>query len=158
MQIFPFTQKEINFFKELNKHKIPYIIIGLASAAMQGAPIVTKDVDIWFENLQDAKLQDIIKRCGAIYIPSIELNPPALAGNGFELLDLVIHVHGLKAFRDEYKKCHKIKIAGTTLTILPLERIIRSKQALNRKKDKLIIPVLKDALIAKKEKERDYIK
>lgn len=154
MQIFPFTQKEIEFFKELNKRKIPYIIIGLASAAMQGAPIVTKDVDIWFENIGDSKLQKIIKKCGAIYIPSIELNPPALGGNGFELLDLVTHVHGLKPFPDEYKKCRKTKIAGTTLTILPLERIIKSKQTLNRKKDILTIPILKDALIVEQEKEK----
>lgn len=152
MQIFPFTQKEINLFKELNVYKIPYIIVGLASAALQGAPIITKDVAIWFKNLGDKKLQKIFKKCGAVYVPPIELNPPMLAGKEFNLIDIVTHVHGLFTFNEEYKNCIKLKVAGVTLHLLPLERIIKSKEVLHRKKDIPIIPVLKDALITKKEK------
>lgn len=150
MQIFPFTQKEINFFRQLNKHKIPYIIVGLASAALQGAPIVTKDVDIWFKNPEDDKLQKIIKSCGAVYIPPIELNPPVLAGKGFNLLDIVTHVHGVSPFDNEYERCLKVRVAGVILKLLPLERIIKSKKALHREKDIIVLPVLKDALITKR--------
>lgn len=150
MQIFPFTQKEINLFWQLNKHKIPYIIVGLASAALQGAPIVTKDVGIWFKSPDDERLQKIIKKCGAVYIPPIELNPPVLAGSGFNLLDIVTHVHGVNSFDKEYEKCLKVKIADVILKLMPLERIIKSKEALRRKKDIIVLPVLKDALITKK--------
>ena len=154
MQIFPFTQKEISFFKELNKHKIPYIIIGLAAAAFQGAPIVTKDVDIWFEDLNNENLQKIIKKCGAIYVPPIGLNPPALAGKNFNLLDIVTHVHGIGSFDEEYKKCIKIKTANIVLRILPLEKIIKSKETLGRQKDLQVLSVIKDALTAIKDTKK----
>lgn len=154
MQISPFTKQEIKFFKELNKNKIPFIIVGLASAALQGAPIVTNDIDIWFSNIGDHKLQSTIKKCGAIYIPPIGLNPPSIAGKGFELIDIVTHVHGVKSFNFEYKNCIRIKIAGITLKALPLERIIKSKQHLQRQKDLSVIPALRDTLIALKTKKR----
>ena len=155
MQIFPFTPKEVKFFKELNKHKVPYIIVGLAAAAFQGAPIVTKDVDIWVKDLDDQKFHHVIKKCGAIFIPPIGLNPPALAGSGFNLLDIVTHVHGLHKFTKEYEDCLRIKVAGITLRVLPLKRIIKSKQTLGRQKDLQVLPALKDTLIAKREIEKD---
>lgn len=153
MQIFPFTQKEINFFKQLNKNKIPYIIVGLASAALQGAPIVTKDVDLWFRDISDKKLQNIIKKSGGIYVPPIEMNPPALAGKDFNLLDIVMHVHGIGSFDEEYKNRIKIRVAGVMLRLLPLESVIRSKEMLRREKDILVLPALKDTLMAKKERK-----
>lgn len=154
MQIFPFSQKELKLFRELNVNKIQYIIIGLAAAAMQGAPIVTKDVDIWFRDINDSRLQDIFKKCGAIYIPSIGLYPPSLAGKDFALLDIVVNVHGLKSFKHEYKNSIKIKIGEITLKVLPLKRIIKSKQFLHREKDISILPVLKDVSVIKKGKRK----
>lgn len=152
MQIFPFSPNEINFFKELNKNKVPYIIVGLAAAAFQGAPIVTKDVDIWFKDIGNEKLKRIIKKSGATYIPPLELNPPILAGKGFDLIDIITHVHGLGEFSTEYKNCIKLKVSGIVLRILPLDRIIKSKQTLSRQKDLQVLPVLKDTLITNKEK------
>lgn len=150
MRTFPFTQKEIKFFKELNKSKIPYLIVGLSAAALQGAPIVTKDVDIWFENLNDDKLKNAFKKCGITYIQPINLHPPALAGKGIELLDIVTHVHGIAGFNAEFKKALKIKAVGVTLNVLPLEKIIKSKKYLNRPKDKYVLPALQDTLTLKK--------
>jgi hypothetical protein len=119
---------------------------------MQGAPIVTKDVDIWFKDLSSPKLQSLFKKCGILYIPSINLNPPVLAGAGIELLDLVTHVHGVKDFDVEYKKSLKVKMYGVRLNVMLLVDIIKSKKYLNRKKDSLSIPVLQDALIVQKKR------
>lgn len=152
MHIFPFSREELNFFKQLNKNRQPYIIVGLSAAALQGAPIVTKDVDIWFKDLSDPKLQALFKKCKITYIPSFGQNPPVLTGKGIELLDIVTHVHGVKGFDVEYKKCLTIKAAGVSLKVLPLEDIIKSKKSLNRTKDVLVLPVLEDTLTTRKEK------
>jgi hypothetical protein len=152
VQIFPFTQKEVNLLRKLNKHKIPYLIVGLSAAALQGSPVVTKDVDIWFKDLNSKKLKDIFKECRITYIPSINLNPPMLAGKGVELIDIVTQVHGISDFDTEFKKALKIKLAGVLLNVLPLEKIIKSKEYLNRTKDKYTLPVLRDTLTVNKTK------
>jgi len=41
-----------------------------------------------------------------------------------------------------------MSLGGVTVKVLPLERIIASKEALNRPKDQRVLPVLKDALVA----------
>ncbi|MFC2149474.1 hypothetical protein ACFLQ8_02115 [Candidatus Auribacterota bacterium] len=154
MHILPFTRKEIEFFKELNKAKVPHIIVGLSAAAMQGAPLVTKDVDIWFKNLNDPKLQKVLKKCKITFIPTINMNPPIITGTGIELIDIVTHVHGVEDFDNVYKKCVKIKVADVAFRVLSLRDIIRSKESLNRKKDSLVLPVLRDTLIVQKSKKR----
>lgn len=154
MQIFPFSQEEIKLFRQLNKNRVPYIIVGLSAAAMQGAPIVTKDIDIWFKDLNSLSLQKVFKKCKISYIYTTNLHPPVLVGKGINLIDIVTHVHGVEEFDIEYKKCLKLKVAGVILRLLPLQDIIKSKEYLNRQKDALVLPVLRDTLIAKTEKAK----
>jgi hypothetical protein len=71
-----------------------------------------------------------------------------LAGAGAELFDIVIRMDGLGTFADEIKKCVDISLGRQKLKVLSLERILASKIAANRAKDKLTIPVLRDALAA----------
>ena len=155
MQNFAFTEKEIQFLRELSKEKIPFIIIDLSAAAIHGAPVVTQDVDLWFKDLSDQRFQNAVKIVGAIYVPPIDMNPPMLGGEDFELFDLVTDVHGISSFDEEYAKSGSIDIEGIQLKILPLEDIIASKKFLNREKDKSVIPALENALLAKKEAEKE---
>jgi hypothetical protein len=69
-----------------------------------------------------------------------------LAGEGAELFDIVIRMDGLDEFADEIKNCVEILLGRQKLKVLSLERILASKIAANRLKDKLSIPVLRDAL------------
>jgi hypothetical protein len=55
---------------------------------------------------------------------------------------------GLGTFADEFKNCVDISLGRQKLKVLSLERILASKIAANRAKDKLTIPVLRDALAA----------
>ena len=41
-----FTENEIRFLRELVKNRVPFMIVGLSAAALQGAPVVTQDVDL----------------------------------------------------------------------------------------------------------------
>ncbi|MFC1668281.1 hypothetical protein ACFL1T_02705 [Chlamydiota bacterium] len=148
-----FSQKEIELLKELHNNQVQFIVVGLVAATLQGAPVVTQDIDLWFYDLNAPDFIKSIKNVGAVYVPPIGMNPPMIGGEDFELFDIVIHMHGLKSFSEEYNNTIKMKVNGILLHILPLERIIVSKQALNRDKDKYVLPVLKDVLLAKKEKE-----
>ena len=76
------------------------------------------------------------------------------AGDGIELFDIVIHMHGLGEFDVERKNTVKIPLGRTKVHVLKLERIIASKKATGRKKDKLVLKVLSDALKAIQEREK----
>lgn len=141
-----FGNEEAEFLRELIRQKVDFMIVGLSAAALQGAPVVTQDVDLWFRDLEDPGIRRALKRVNAAYVPPIAMNPPAFAGKGVNLFDIVTHMHGLGAFDEEKAKAIKVPLGRFRILVLPLERIIASKRATGRPKDKLVLPVLSDAL------------
>jgi hypothetical protein len=123
------------------------MIVGLSAATLQGAPVVTQDIDLWFEQLGEAKISEALREVGAAYVPPSPINPPMLAGTGAELFDVVLRMDGLGTFAEELKNCIEIPLGKQKLKVLSLERILVSKIAANRPKDKLTIPVLRDTLL-----------
>ena len=144
----PFSENELRLLRVLLKHKVKFMVVGLSAATLQGAPVVTQDVDLWFENLGELKTSRALQEVGAAYVPPSAINPPMLAGTGAELFDIVIRMDGLGIFADEIKNCVEISLGRQKLKVLSLERILASKIAANWPKDKLTIPVLRDALAA----------
>ena len=150
----PFSESELGLLSSLLKHNVRFMIVGLSAATLQGAPVVTQDVDLWFEKLGDDTISRALREVGAAYVPPSINNPPMLAGAGAELFDIVIRMDGLGTFAEEVKNCVEIPIGRQKLKVLPLDRILASKLAANRPKDKLTIPVLQDALVVVKTQKR----
>jgi predicted nucleotidyltransferase len=142
------TESERRFLRALLRRKVPFIVVGLSAAALQGAPVVTQDVDLWFKDLHDPRLTKALREVGAAYVPPSILNPPMFAGAGTELFDIVLRMDGLGKFSDELRQCIEVRLGAYRLKVLSLERILASKRAANRSKDKLTIPVLEDSLLA----------
>lgn len=141
-----FTEKEAEFLRELVRQKVDFMIVGLSAAALQGAPVVTQDVDLWFKDLEQPGIRRALKKVGGSYIPPIALNPPMFEGSSVSLFDIVMHMHGLDEFDEEKRHSIKIRLGRAKVAVLALERIIRSKKATGRPKDKLVLPVLMDVL------------
>ena len=151
----PFSESELGLLSSLLKHNVRFMVVGLSAATLQGAPVVTQDVDLWFEKLGDNTISSALREVGAAYVPPSINNPPMLAGAGAELFDIVIRMDGLGTFAEEVKNCVEISIGRQKLKVLALDRILASKLAANRPKDKLTIPVLQDALaVAETQKRR----
>jgi len=145
-EVLPLSESELRILESLIRHKIRFMVVGLSAAALQGAPVVTEDVDLWFDDLSDPGLSRAVQEVGAAYVPPFGLNPPMLAGPGSEPFDVVISMSGLGKFADEWKHTREIKLGKLRLKVLSLERILISKTAANRPKDKLVIPVLQNTL------------
>jgi hypothetical protein len=141
----PFSESEL---RVLPKREVRFMVVRLSAATLQGAPVVTQDVDLWFETLGEDKMSLALREVGAAYVPPSINNPPMLTGPGAELFDIVIRMDGLGAFSDEIKNCIEIPVGVYKLKVLALDRILASKMAANRPKDKLTIPILRDALAA----------
>ena len=150
----PFSESELRLLHVLLKRKVRFMVVGLSAATLQGAPVVTQDVDLWFENLGEPRMSQALQEIGAAYVPPSNFNPPMLAGTGAELFDIVLRMDGLGTFADEIKNCVEISLGRQKLKVLSLERILASKIAANRAKDKLTIPVLRDALATTKTVKR----
>jgi len=143
-----FGDKEAKFLRELIRQKVDFMIVGLSAAALQGAPVVTQDIDLWFRNLGDPRIRKALEKMDAIYVPPIGLNPPMFAGDAVNLFDIVVHMHGLDKYDKEKKHTLKVPLGKFKVKVLSLDRIIKSKKATGRQKDKLVLPVLSDALKA----------
>ena len=146
----PFSESELRLLQVLVKRKVRFMVVGLSAATLQGAPVVTQDIYLWFENLGEQKISRALQEVGAAYVPPSNLNPPMLAGTGAELFDIVLRMDGLGTFAEEIKNCVEIPLERQKLKVLSLERILASKIAANRAKDKLTIPVLRDVLATKR--------
>ena len=143
-----FTSEEIVFLRELVRNRCPFLVVGLSAAALQGAPMVTQDVDLWFRDLQHAGLHRALKKVGGILVPSVGLNPPTLAGESVRCFDIVLTVHGIDDFDTEASRAISVSLGKFLIKVLPLERIIVSKRYLNREKDRMVLPALKAAWAA----------
>ncbi len=145
-EVLPLSGAELRLLETLLRHKIRFLVVGLSAAALQGAPVVTEDVDLWFENLGDPKLLPALVKIGAAYIPPFGYNPPMLGGPGSEPFDIALWMNGLDDFATEWKRAVEIKVGRLKLKVLPLARILASKKAANRPKDQRVIPVLQNTL------------
>lgn len=148
-RVSPLSEAELRLLGALLRHKVRFLVVGLSAAALQGAPVVTEDIDLWFEDLSDSGFLTALREVGAAYVPPFGLNPPMLAGAGAQPFDVVLRMDGLEDFDKEFRRALGVRIGGLRLKVLPLARIILSKQATNRPKDRLVIPVLRDALVGR---------
>jgi hypothetical protein len=148
------TDKEERFLQALVEEGVAFMVVGLAAAALQGAPAVTQDIDLWFADLSDAALHRALRKVGATYIPPSVNNPPLIAGGDAGLFDVVVHMHGLGTFAREVRRAVRIPIGTVTVPVLPLSRVVVSKKAAGRPKDRAILPALEDALRVLKSRKR----
>ena len=140
------STNELEFLRALIDEGVDFMIVGLAAAALQGSSAVTQDIDLWFADRAAENLQRALQKVGVTYIPPSHGNPPLLAGAKANLFDIVVHMHGLGTFEEERKTAKFIKLRGISLPVLPLDRIITSKEATDRPKDRAILPVLREEL------------
>lgn len=143
------TDAERRFVAELNQRGVRYMIVGLSAALLQGANTATQDIDVWFETLEDPQIGEAARAVGGIWVPgSFGMQPPALGGALGDRFDVVVQMSGLGSFDVEYTRARAVTLDDLTVPVLPLDRILASKRAANRPKDRAVIPALEEALAA----------
>lgn len=148
MDGFVLTEVERRFLGELAARDVPYMIVGLAAAALQGANTTTVDIDLWFETVSDARIAEAARAAGGFFVSGFGMMPARLGGPLGDRFDVVLHMSGLGRFQDEYAHSRPAMIEGSAVRLLPLERILASKRAADRPKDRAVVPALEEALAA----------
>lgn len=142
----PLTERELRFVRELVNHEVRFLIVGLSAAALQGAPVVTQDVDLWFGSLDDPRFAAALRQVGGAYVAPTLHTPPMLAGEGLELFDVVLSMSGLNSFDEEWAGAITVTVGDVDTRVLPLARVLASKRAADRPKDRLVVPVLEEVV------------
>jgi hypothetical protein len=151
---FALTPAERALFAALSGRGVRFIIIGMGAAVLEGAPIATQDLDVWFERVDDDRVKLAATDAGGFWISGSGLQPPSFGGDGLDRIDVVLTAHGLDAFATEYARSVEREIEGVTLRVLPLDRVIASKRSTNRAKDAAQLPALEATLLARHKRER----
>src|SRR5262249_30905365 len=115
------NESELRFLRALLRRKVRFMIVGLSAAALQGAPVVTQDVDLWLEDLSAPQIREALRQVGAAYVPPSILNPPMFAGGGVELFDIVLTMHGLGTFSQELQNCVDVALGRHKLKVLRVD-------------------------------------
>lgn len=132
-----------DFLKALREASIRCILIGSMAAIRQGAPLMTIDYDFWvcLPEREYVRLLAVVKKQGGAI----------LARTLYELRDgtqvnAIFKPDGLRSFDKEFAGCRIGRVAGQAMRVLPLARVIASKEAARREKDLAVLPILRRTL------------
>ncbi|MDX2012019.1 MAG: hypothetical protein SFW67_17635 [Myxococcaceae bacterium] len=137
------TDGERKFLLALTELGVPFLVVGMSAALLQGARGATEDIDLWFERADDPRIHEAAHRAGGFWVTRAQ--PPLLGGMS-ERFDVVLSMSGLGSFAEESRGAVSAEVDGVPLRLLPLARIIAGKRAANRVKDQAVLPALELAL------------
>jgi hypothetical protein len=143
------TPAERRLLEALHALGVRFLVVGLGAALIEGAPVTTQDLDLWFGQIDAERLQEAARRAGGFYTPGVGVQPPAVGGDGLDRVDLVLSASGLESFDREYARAREYELDGVRVSVLPLDRVIASKLAANRPKDAAQMPMLRATLAAR---------
>jgi hypothetical protein len=149
----------------LAQGSVEFIIAGNISAVLQGAPVVTQDLDVCYrrsnENLEK------LARALAPFKPRLRGLPPGLPdvfddrtlllGTNFtlaiedEFLDLLGEMSAVGGYEEVVGRAEELEVAGHRVKVLALVDLIASKRAAGRPKDLAVLPLLEATLKLKEE-------
>jgi len=122
------------------------------AAIEQGAPLMTVDYDLWFDlpERQYVRLVGLAQRQGG----TIRARTVYELSDGTQV-NAIFQPDGLRSFATEWRISRWGKLESVRVKILPLQRVIASKRAANRDKDRAILPILERTLrLTKRLKKR----
>lgn len=145
-------------FQILCTHRVEFMIVGGVAAALQGAPVLTLDVDILYrvEEANLVRLKGALEELNAIVrgdARSLPLDEDQLRTKGHQLtstdagpLDLLGSIHDGLRYEDLIESTQALEVVKVSVRVLSLERLIELKRELGRPKDVAMLPVLEATL------------
>ena len=154
--------------KALHENDVKFVIIGGAAAVLQGSAYVTADFDFCYsrerENLAKvasalAPLHPSLR--GAPKDLPFQLDANALrAGSNFTFatdlgaVDILGEVSGLGGYPEVLSFSEEMEVYGMRCRVLSLEGLIKSKKAVGRTKDLMLLPELEALLEIRKSQKK----
>lgn len=125
----------------------------MSSAILQGVPATTLDTDLWIElpERQYMRVMNLALTLGATAVR----NTVVVLSDG-ALVNFLYRVDGLASFQTEWRRSIEIDFLDSKVRLLPLERIVRSKEFVARPKDLAHLPLLRSTIAGRNAARIDY--
>jgi len=160
-----------SFFEEIVERliaqQVEFVVVGGMSAVLHGASIITQDLDLCFRRTP----QNIARLVAALkpLNPRLRDFPPDLPfffderaiqlGTSFtflirdESLDLLTEMDAIGGYDQIIGDAEEMAVGNFTVKVLALEKLIATKTAANRPKDRWALPVLEAMRQMKRESQ-----
>ncbi len=126
------------------------VLIGNAAAALQGAPVTTRDVDFFVRDTpaNRRKVADLARRLGGLVVtrPGEPLSSMLRLVGGPVEIDFVFSLSSRARFESVRARSLAVRVAATTVRVASLEDVIAAKRATGRAKDLAALPILEQTL------------
>jgi predicted nucleotidyltransferase len=151
----------------LAQAQVEFVIVGGVSAVLQGASIVTRDLDLCYR-----RTPGNIARLAAALAPlqprprgfppdlpfSFDERTLQLGSNftleiGDESLDLLGDMSAIGGYEQIIAQAEEVLVAGCQVKVLALAQLIATKEAAGRPKDRAVLPELRAALELKRQQK-----
>jgi len=149
----------LDLLGHLDRYDVEFIVVGGVAAIIAGCPITTLDLDIVYErsprNLErlNTALQALNAYCrdpaGRHIVPTVEKLATfrtSLLITDLGPLDLLTSISGGGTFEDLLDSSWMSVVGDLQVRVLELEKVIESKKAADREKDRAVLPVLRRTL------------
>ncbi|HEV8247422.1 MAG TPA: nucleotidyltransferase [Polyangiaceae bacterium] len=145
-------------FEVLCSHRVEFFVVGGVAAALQGAPVLTQDVDILYliEEANLLRLKRALDELNAVARGDprmLRFDETHLRTAGHKLastdagpLDVLGSINEGLSYQDLLGSTEELEVMGHAIRVLSLERLIELKRALARPKDLAMLPVLEATL------------
>ncbi len=155
--------------RNLDEHKVEFVIIGAMAAVSLGVPIITRDLDICYRRSKP-NMAALANALGPLH-PKLRGAPSDLPfkfdsatiehGSNFTLVtdvgdvDVLGYITGVDGYDQVIKTAETLEVYGVHVKVMSLETLIKAKKATGRTKDKLQLLELEAALRLKREQAKD---
>jgi hypothetical protein len=154
------TDRPDGLLDALFRDGVAFVVVGGMAAVLQGAPVVTHDLDICpaRDPANVGRLHGLLGRLDARYRGQpagrvLRPTPEALSGSGHHNLvtalgplDVLGELDPGEGFAELLPHCVELSDGGITIRVLGLRRLIEIKKRSSRAKDRLMLPLLLAAL------------
>jgi len=137
------------------------VVVGNVAAILNDAPMLTRDVDIFVGDRPPVRKKMVaLAKAQARAAPQPILEKPGARGrpgpyDGVRIttavvpVDVLFRIAGEMSLDDIRARAKTFDFGGEALAVASLEDVIRSKEAADRKKDRAVLPILRDTLAVK---------
>jgi hypothetical protein len=161
--------RPVELLRLLVKHDVAFIVIGGIAATVRGSPYATVDVDITprRDRANLSRLSDALRALDArVYVSPTETlrfehDGRSLADSAvwnlataFGGLDISFEPAGSSGYADLADRATTVDVGGVKVAVAGLEDIVRSKEAANREKDRVVLPTLRRLLDLESDERR----
>jgi hypothetical protein len=154
--------KFLGLLRVLLRHGVDFFVVGGVAAQLEGAPILTLDLDVLFDKTSEnlARLLSALQELHAHYrdpagrhiepdLAKLETLRLHLLLTDLGALDVLGEIGAGLTYQDLAGRTVSYELGESKVRVLELGAVIETKEHANREKDRAVLPVLRQTLAMK---------